>query len=76
MITRTLLVLLSLSWLSIPSSACYTIVVGKEASAEGCVLVLPCGRSAHLECPRQEIHYVPDTRPASDPNRSPSGLST
>lgn len=31
-------------------------------------------RSAYTECPRQEIRYVPDTRAADDPSRSPSGL--
>jgi hypothetical protein len=31
-------------------------------------------RSAFAECPRQEIRYVNDTRPTTDPMRSPSGL--
>jgi hypothetical protein len=31
-------------------------------------------RSAYAECPRQEIRYVPDGRPSTDPLRSPSGL--
>lgn len=31
------------------------------------------GRSAYEECPRQEIRYVTDPRPTTDPARSPSG---
>ncbi len=31
-------------------------------------------RSAFAECPRQEIRYVADARPMTDPLRSPSGL--
>ncbi len=35
----TLLIILTVSWLAAPSSACYTVVVGKDASTQGCVIV-------------------------------------
>lgn len=37
------------------------------------VIDLTPTRSAYAECPRQQIVYVPDPRPAGDPARSPSG---